>query len=311
MRGSGPGWRARRLLLGVLLVGALAVPAAWGGPAAWWWASAPLRPGGADLPRVAYPAPAGDIAVRLAVAGDVGTGEPPEWATAAAMDRLEATGEFDALVLLGDNIYPDGDVADVRRAVLDPFAAVLDGGTVLRAALGNHDVRTADGEPQLAALGMPGRWYATRLGPVELVVLDSTRPADPGQLRWLEATLAAARRDGVPFTVVAQHHPPLSAGYHGSHEPSRRHLVPIFERYGVDLVLAGHDHDYQRSAAQGGVVYVVSGGAATLRPAGSAEFTVASGSVLHFVEVNASDTRLELRAIDQQGRVLDAWTDSP
>jgi hypothetical protein len=292
------------LVVAAILVG-LGVQLSVGWQRAWAWVSAPLRlPVGA--PDMYHPGP--DVnerpLVSLAVAGDVGTGEAEEWATAAAMDRSEAaSGEFGALLLLGDNIYPDGDVARLKSAVLDPFAAVLDGGTALLAALGNHDVRIGDGEPQRVALGMPGRWYSTRLGPVDLFVLDSTRVEDSEQLAWLDRTLAAST---APWKIVAQHHPPYSAGYHGSHEPSQYLLVPLFSRHGVDLVLAGHDHDYQRSAPQeGGVVYVVSGGAATLRQTGRAEFTAAAASTYHFVELAVFVDRLELRAVDQQGRVFD------
>jgi 3',5'-cyclic AMP phosphodiesterase CpdA len=258
------------------------------------------RPAVTTSPR---PEGAGGPVLRLAVAGDVGTGGPQERATAAAMDRLEERREFDVLLLLGDNIYPDGDVAGAQEAVFGPFAGVLDGRTTLLAALGNHDVRTADGVPQLAAFGMPGRWYLRRLGPVDLIVLDSTRTGDPAQLSWLEATLAAPER--ARWTVVAQHHPPLSAGWHGDHEPSRRLLVPLFERYGVDLVLTGHDHDYQRSTPQAGVTYVVTGGAATLRRTGRKPFTAASASAYHFVELAVFADRMELRAVDQQQQVFD------
>jgi 3',5'-cyclic AMP phosphodiesterase CpdA len=243
--------------------------------------------------------------LRIAVAGDVGTADVVERTTAATMDRIEQSGEFDALLLLGDNIYPDGEVGMAQAAVLGPFAGVLDGPTRLLAVLGNHDVRTADGVPQLAAFGMPGRWYHQRLGPLELIVLDSTRTADPEQLAWLEQVLAAPDRATAAFTVVAQHHPPFSAGYHGNHGPSQKLLVPLFERYGVDLVLAGHDHDYQRSVLLRGVTYVVSGGAATLRRTGRKDFTAVAESVYHFVEAAVFTDRLELRAVNQAGQVFD------
>ncbi|MFC5994867.1 metallophosphoesterase family protein [Pseudonocardia hispaniensis] len=300
--------RALVLVVLALVLAAVGVQLVRGWPPAWPWTSAPDPR--ADPPAAGEPYPGWNTrpAVRLAVAGDVGTGGAAARATGAAMDRLEESGEFDAVLLLGDNIYPDGDVAAVQSAVFEPFGPVLDGGTDLLAVLGNHDVRTDDGEPQLAALGMPDRWYHVRIGPVELIMLDSTRVEDPEQLAWLERTLAAAAADGVRWTVVAQHHPPRSAGRHGSHQPSRRLLVPLFERFGVDLVLAGHDHDYQRSIPQDGIVYVVSGGAATLRPTGREPFTAASASVYHFVELAAFDDRLELRAVDQQGRVFDRWT---
>ena len=292
---------ARRTVL-VALAAAVVVGGAGLLASGGWWATSPAA---IAEPTSGYPVSIPQPVLRLAVAGDVGTADDAERATAATADRVEQLGEFDALLLLGDNIYPDGDVSLAQQAVFGPFAGVLDGPTRLLAVLGNHDVRTADGEPQLSAFGMPGRWYHERLGPVELIILDSTRTQDPGQLAWLQQVLAAPERATATFTVVAQHHPPFSAGYHGNHEPSQRLLVPLFAQYGVDLVLAGHDHDYQRSTVQGGVTYVVSGGAATLRRTGRKEFTAVSASVHHFVELAAYTDRLELRAVNQQGQVFD------
>lgn len=247
----------------------------------------------------------GALDVRLAAAGDIGTGGDAAYATAAAMDALEADREFDAMLLLGDNVYPSGEAELVESRVLDPLASVLDGPTELVAALGNHDVRTGDGEPELAALGLSNRWYLRRFGPVAaVVVVDSTRAGDPDQLAWLDQTLPSL---DAPWTVVIQHHPPYSAGRHGSDEAPRAHLVPRYERAGVDLVLSGHDHDYQRSVALNGVTYVISGGAATLRSTGREDFTVASASIYHFVELAAGSGQLDVRAVDQDGQVLDQF----
>ena len=275
-------------------------------PIAWRWTQTGGQFVGAPPPTsVPYPVSANRPDVRLAAAGDVGTGGSAEYATADAMAALEETAEFDALLLLGDNVYPSGEPEGVQSAVLDPFAAVLDGPTELVAALGNHDVRTGDGVPQLAALGLPGRWYVKRFGAVAVVVVDSTRPQDPDQLRWLDATLASCT---APWVVVMQHHPPNSAGYHGSDVASRENLVPLYVRHSVDLVLAGHDHDYQRSEQIDGVTYVVSGGAATLRPTGREPFTVTAASSYHFVELAATADQLVVRAVRQNGRVFDEFS---
>ena len=79
-----------------------------------------------------------------------------------------------------------------------------------------------------------------------------------------------------------------------------------FELYDVPLVLAGHDHDYQRSKPIDGVTYVVSGGAATLRPSGQEDFTDVSTSTLHYVDLLVEHDRLTLRAIDQSGMLVDS-----
>ncbi len=255
------------------------------------------------------PFPSDDApAVRLAVAGDVGTGGDEERRTADAMDALEEERPYDALLLLGDNVYPDGDPAELDRAVFDPFAGVLDDGTELLAVLGNHDVENGHGDDHAAAIGMPSRWYATRIDDVLIVALDSTRPDDPDQLAWLEQTLATSE---ATWTIATMHHPPYSGGYHGSSTGVRDAFAPLFERHGVQLVLAGHDHDYQRSQAIDGTTYVVSGAAAKTRPAGRADFTEVAWSTYHFVDLAVWPDRLSLRAINQQGQVFDAVSLSP
>lgn len=242
------------------------------------------------------------LPLRIAVAGDVGTGETAEYATAVSMDRVEGRDEYAALLLLGDNVYPDGNPDDLQRTVFDPFAPVLDGGTRLLAVLGNHDNDDGYGDEQVAALGMSGRWYATTIGNTLIVSLDSNRPGDKDQLRWLEATLAA---NTSTWTIVQLHHPPFSGGWHGSDDAARDAFVPLFEDYGVDLVLSGHDHDYQRSRVINGVTYIVSGAAAKLRDAQLADFSEVVRSTYHFVDLTITADRIEVRAVDHDDHVFD------
>lgn len=243
--------------------------------------------------------------VRLGIVGDVGTGDGAERATADAMDGLELSAPFDALILLGDNVYPDGDAEQLQAKVFGPFGAVLDTPTDLLVALGNHDVRTGDGARQIRAFGLPGRWYARDFGSVAVIVLDSNRSRDPQQRVWLEQTLSTSK---ATWKIVATHHPPYSAGYHGSDGATRAAFAPLFERYGVQLVVSGHDHDYQRNKVINGVTYIVSGAGAKLRAAGRSDFTLVSWSTLHFLDVAAYPDRLEVRAVDQQARAFDAVT---
>jgi 3',5'-cyclic AMP phosphodiesterase CpdA len=234
--------------------------------------------------------------VRVAVVGDVGTGEPDAHAVADRVTAVGTADPFDALVLLGDNVYPDGNANRLQDTVFDPYGRVLDSDAALLAVLGNHDAGYA--AAQMQALGMPWRWYSHQMGDLLIVALDSTDPENPAQLQWLDETLAAA---DARWVVAAMHHPPFSAGMHGSDEDTRDSFAPVFERHGVDLVLAGHDHDYQRSVPIGGVTYVVSGAGAKVRPTGSGPFTAQSASVLHFVEVAAWSDRLEVTAIGLDG----------
>lgn len=245
------------------------------------------------------------VPLRIAVAGDVGTGGDAEYATAASMDRIEGNDEYAALLLLGDNVYPDGDPADVERKVHDPFSSVLDGDTQLLPVLGNHDNDDGYGDEQVAALGMPGRWYATTIDNTLIVSLDSNHFDDTDQLAWLDATLAANEST---WTIVQFHHPPYSGGWHGSDEGVRDAFVPLFEEHGVDLVMSGHDHDYQRTRPINGVTYIVSGAAAKLRDANLADFSEIAVSTYHFVDLTITPDRIEVRTVGHDDRIFDHVT---
>ena len=246
--------------------------------------------------------------VRIAVAGDVGEGEEEEWRTANAMDALAREDPYDALLLLGDNVYPDGDPDRLDATVFQPFGMLLRDGTRLLAILGNHDVAGGRGLEQIRRLGMPDRWWTVAIGDVRIVGLDSNLVGSEAQVRFLEDTLASATER---WKIIAIHESPYSSGYQGSNLDVRRRFVPLFERYGVQLVLSGHDHDYQRSRAIDGVTYVVTGAGGRTRGAGEEAFTAASWSVLSFVDIAVYADRLELRAVTQDERWFDRVTIAP
>lgn len=294
------------LVLAVIITAAvlLADPPVAAG-AKWPWARSqdmPSSVSGEPVPPV-IAAPA----ARLAIAGDTGTGSDAERATARQMAEQAEQAPYDGLLLLGDLVYRDGNPGLVNRAVLQPFAPVLDQGTELLPVLGNHDYRSGRQQEILRALGRSRPWYVERVGPLRVVVLDSNLVHDPAQTRWLRETLAAPQ-PAETWTVAAMHHPAYSAGSHGSDRDVQAAWAPLFERYDVPLVLAGHDHDYQRSRPQDGVTYVVSGAGALLRPTGRQRFTAVSSSTLHFLDLLVYDDRLVGRAIDQNGRLVDTFT---
>ena len=253
------------------------------------WAVAPFPPGHTpDL--------------RIAVAGDIGEGEEAVWQTAWAVNELSfQDSPYDVLLLLGDNVYPSGDPARLPNTVFRPFDRLLDDGVALDAIVGNHDVTRAD--EQMTIMGMTGRWWAQHLpGDVLLIGLDSNAVDDPDQSAFLETTLRTATER---WRIVAIHESPYSAGYQGSNLTVRERFVPFFERYGVQLVLSGHDHDYQRSEPIGGVTYVVSGAGGRTRGTGEEAFTAASWSVLQYTDVNVFLDHLLVRGIDQDARAFD------
>jgi hypothetical protein len=221
------------------------------------------------------------------------------------MARLGEADPYDVLLLLGDNVYPAGDPAGLRDTVFRPFDRVLEDARLL-AIVGNHDADR--GDEQMEALGMDGRWWAETIGDTLVVGLDSNRVHDRAQRAFLRRTLAES---SARWKIVTVHHPPYSAGYQGSSEDVRDAFSPLFERHGVQLVLSGHDHDYQRSDPIHGVTYVVSGGAAGTRRTGSAGFTAESFSWHHFVDLAVFGDRLVGRAVNQDGRVADEFVLRP
>ncbi len=243
---------------------------------------------------------------RLAIVGDVGDGGDLEWRLASTMYVAGRSDTYDALVLLGDNVYPFGDPTRLDQYVFQPFAAVLDAGTHLYSITGNHDALADDGGlAQLQQLGMEGFWWSERIGDVLLVGLDSNQVDNPDQLAWLEATLAGS---DAPWTIVAVHHPPYSAGYQGSSHDVRDIFSPVFERHGVQLVLSGHEHDYQRTEAINGVTYLVTGAGAGTRRTGRDSYTAYSASTMNFVDLNVFADHILIRAIDHELMMFDEFT---
>lgn len=259
-----------------------------------------------ELPRTHPPAVAKAIDTRIAIAGDTGTGpDSAIEATVQTMVEQSQQRHYDGLVLLGDLIYPEGDADQARSRITDVFAPLTSAGARLVPVLGNHDYMSDEQSAILTEVGRERTWYVDQVGIVRILVLDTEQVENPDQTTWLQKTLASPT--DAAWTIVAMHKPAYSAGFHGSDEEIQQRWVPLFEQYNVPLVLAGHDHDYQRSKPIGGVTYVVSGGAATLRPAGHEDFTEVSTSTRHYVDLLAEDHRLTLRAIDQSGMLIDSF----
>jgi 3',5'-cyclic AMP phosphodiesterase CpdA len=245
---------------------------------------------------------------RIAIAGDTGTRDSYAMATAKRI-RLQAQQvgvPYDALLLLGDIVYQSGDADLTKRSVLDPFGSVAQGSDLI-AVLGNHDVKSDEQTSILKQLGRTSSWYVQRVGPVRVIVLNSTQIRNREQLRWLRGVLAEKQPEGT-WTIAAMHHAPFSSGYHGNDKDVQRYWVPLFVQAHVPLVLAGHDHDYERTLPQDGVTYVVSGAGAKLREVGRSSFTAVSATTRHFVDLVVYRDRLELKAIDQSGGIIDEFT---
>jgi 3',5'-cyclic AMP phosphodiesterase CpdA len=243
--------------------------------------------------------------LRFAVIGDAGAGTRAQHDVARRMCRWRRRHPFGVVVTTGDNVYPDGSRARFAAAWRRPYSCLRRAGVRWHATLGNHDVLTAAGRPELAApsFGMRARNYVLRRGGVRLVMTDSNHL----RMRWLRRATRAAPADR--WTVVVFHHPVFSPGLHGSTPGLRPKLPRLFDRRGVDLVLNGHDHIYSVSKRLNGIRYVVTGGGgAPLYGCNRAWFTHLCRAEHHFLYVFASRRRVWVKAVPARGRVLDRFS---
>ncbi len=239
--------------------------------------------------------------VRFAAVGDIGDGNEVQRRVGERIAALHAERRIDVLLLLGDIIYPDGDGARYETNFARPWRAVLDAGIRMEAALGNHDVQTRSGADIMELFEMPHRYHAFAVGPVAFFALDSNR-FDRPQLDWLRASLNDTTQ---PWRIPFLHAPAYSSGHHGSTTYVQRGLDPIAREYRIPLVLASHDHDYERTHPIGETVHVVAGTGCCLRPVGRSDFTAFAASEPGVVIGDVTGSTLELAFVHADGRVLD------
>jgi hypothetical protein len=249
-------------------------------------------------------APTADAAepVRFLAFGDSGGGGADQYALADQMLSFP----YDLMIHTGDIAYDDGTIGQYEDNVFGVYGDIFRNIPFFPSA-GNHDYKTMQGAPFREVFNLPGdngeKWYSFNYGRVHFVALD-TESDYATQAAWLDKDLAANK---LPWKVVYMHRPPYSSGEHGSDTALRKKLAPVFERHGVQLVLAGHDHNYERMKPQNGVAYVVTGGGGVgTRPVGTSSFTAFSEDVIHFVYVEVGVDELVLHAIDATGREFDS-----
>ena len=255
-----------------------------------------------------------DSVLRFVVAGDVGTGARGQYAVARAIEQRRHLSPFSTALLTGDNIYENGEIEKVSQAFERPYANLLNNGVKFHAVLGNHDVRTQQGRDEVAYPGynMAANYYSFIQQSVHFFALDTNQINSVGgrhrntvwdtQLKWLRSQL---KKSPAPWKIVFAHHPIYSSGYHGSSRDLARDLTPIFAEYGVQLYLNGHDHNYERTDAIDGTVYITSGNGAKLRRVGRSQWTAHASSQLGFTTFDVYDDRITVKAISTENTVYD------
>lgn len=262
---------------------------------------------------------------RFLAFGDSGAGTPEQRQLAAVMAREQP----DLVLHTGDVAYPHGSFRDFDRAVFPVYAEMMRR-VCFFLSPGNHEYDAPGAAPYFAMHAFPasgvegrdhGRYYSFDWGNAHFVALDSNQPlvdaaAGTGRmLEWLEQDLRATRQF---WRIAYLHHPPYPSGWRHD-DPAgalvRRHVVPILERHGVQLLLAGHEHNYQRTrpmrdavpVEEGrGTLYVATGGGgAMLYDVGTRPELAFGASAHHYVRGEVADGRLVLQAIGLDGQEID------
>ncbi len=241
----------------------------------------------------------------VAVIGDSGTGARPQYEIGARLLEAQKKSRFHSVLMLGDNLYGSQRPKDFHTKFELPYAGLLASGVEFYASLGNHDEPS---QKSYEPFHMGGRnYYSARLNDnVRIFALDSNR-VDRSQLEWFQRELAAAREE---WKIVFFHHPIYSSGArHGSDLQLRAALEPLFVKYGVDVVLAGHDHIYERIKPQRGVNYFVVGASAKLRAGNAlsmAHTAKAYDRDLSFLLLEIDGDAMHFQAISRKGAVVDS-----
>jgi len=209
--------------------------------------------------------------VRILVLGDPGTRKVEQKLVREAYFRYAAARPADLWLMLGDNAYSTGTDTEYQGSIFQAYPTLLRT-SVVWPTLGNHDAGSANSATQsgiyydiftLPTQGQAGgvmsgteAYYSFNHGNVHLICLDSAssdRTTNGPMLKWLKADLAANRQD---WCIAYWHHQPYTKGSHDSDNEKeaegimrdmRTVLVPALEDGGVDLVLNGHSHAYERS----------------------------------------------------------------
>ena len=248
--------------------------------------------------------PLKDGSVRFAVIGDTGTGDSHQLAVASQLTAWRAKVPFDTVLMLGDNLYGSDKPKNYDKQFALPYKALLAGGVKFYAALGNHDNAN---QRLYTPFNVNGeKYYTFKQGGVRFFALDSNY-VDDRQMDWLSKELAASGSD---WKIAFFHHPLYSSGAtHGSADLQREKLEPVFVKHGVNVVLAGHEHLYERIKPQKGIAYFTIGNSAKLRP-GDLKPTALTArgwdSGYGFVLIEIAGDELFFQVISDKGQTVDA-----
>ncbi|MEM0950652.1 MAG: metallophosphoesterase [Cyanobacteria bacterium P01_H01_bin.74] len=251
--------------------------------------------------------------------GDWGAGTPFQKQVAAQLATFHQAKPYASVFMLGDNIYPAGDVIKRGEQYFETmYAPLIEKKVNFIVALGNHDVIEGHGQEQIEYFKMPNNYYLKKLNTADCFIIDSnTFAEDEKQQQWLAKALHDAYLETPNrWRFVMGHHPIYSSGAHRNDSDMKQlkqKLEPLLINGHVDFYLAGHEHDYERFSAIDSVVHVVSGGGgAYLRDLKTPYLphSLVQKKAHHFLSFQVSTDTVQYKVIDSAGGVIDeeSWS---
>ncbi len=242
--------------------------------------------------------------VRFAAIGDMGNGNKVQYEVAEQMIAYRRKFPFEFVMMLGDDLIGGHDPSDYQSKFELPYKALLDAGIKFYATFGNHDISN---ERFYKLFNMSGQQYYTyKKSNVRFFALDSNYMT-PQQLSWLEKEL---QNSGSDWKICYFHHPLYSsAAFHGSSTELRLLLEPLFVKYGVQVVFAGHEHVYERVKPQKGIYYFTEVASGELRKGDLRKTDLTAAGYdqdRSFMLVEISGDELYFQTISRTGRTVDS-----
>lgn len=248
-----------------------------------------------------------DDPLRVAVVGDFGAFTTDELRIVTQMMWWQP----DIILTTGDNAYESGTLDEYAVNVFKPYQPLL-AEVPMYASMGNHDYTTDEGGPMKEVFELPTSssgtedYYSFNYDNIHFVAVNSNLDYSVGsdQYTWLQEDLETADQR---WKLIYFHHPVFSSGEHGSTAGMDSILAPLFSANDVDLVLNGHDHDYERNSKVNGVLYLVTGGGgkSLYDQVNENEYSQVFLSEYHFVGLTIQNDELKLKAIDKRGYAFD------
>ena len=269
---------------------------------------------------------AGPPPLAFVAIGDGGCACPAQRKVADRMLDWHKKHPYDFVLMLGDNVYDNGDTKGGSRALYKTnfdkyYRALKDRGVEFHAVLGNHDVQTRHGKDEISAAGrfgfMTNKGYYNfaprkRINGISLIsffalnsnaMIDGKK--DDEQITWLRKSLTES---GSVWKIAVFHHPIYSPiTKHKPETEFRNEVEKVIVDGGIRITLSGHNHIYDRMKSQKGVVHFTSGGGvARLYNVRMNDITACASKSHHFMYFEVYPNEIRFWAIAADGLPIDA-----